>query len=92
MAIFKTSMEFMRRIYDGGLRQFEAPKPISTDVLCDELRIEFHRHGTSYKIMKNGLVVGEMETSGSMLPGDTLSLTGLKLYWEIGLQPSGRDE
>lgn len=89
MTIFKTSMEFMQRVYEGGLRQFKAPEPLSTDVLCDELRIEFHGYRTTYKLMQKGLVIGETEVSSSTLPGDTLSLTGLKLYWEVGLQPSG---
>lgn len=88
MTIFKTSMEFMQRVYEGGLRQFKAPEPISTDVLCDELRIEFHSHTTTFKLIRKGSVIGESETSSSMLPGDTISLSGLKLYWEIGFQPS----
>lgn len=86
MSIFRTSMEFMQQVYQHGLKKFKAPEPIETDVLCDELKITFHRKSTTFELIQKGLVIGEMEIDSRIDPGDTISLTQLKLYWGIELR------
>lgn len=89
MRNFKTSMDFMRKVYKYGLSRFSAPKPIETDVLCDELKITFNRNTTFFELIQDGSVIGEMRMNSQMNPGDSVSLCGLKLYWTIEFHGDG---
>ena len=81
----KTSPEFLRRVFEGGVKQFEAPPPPSlvTNVLCNELKVIFLKDSTVFQLLQNGVVVGEREVLGKMKPGDSVTFSDLHLYWKM---------